>query len=194
MSEITTDESEPEEDDSAPSIDEDERADIDLGDIDPDEIEENSGRSDGDDQASSETEGDQDDGAGAGPPTATQATTEDEEELALGGAESFGDIYVGTLAVFLEAAVDEYGDSDLSADDVVSLARGPPVNIGANIDRMLAESDRDISLSPGLAVIIGTATVCGTVLLTETDLLNDAVGDLVGDLSGGNDDETPELD
>lgn len=153
-----------------PDIEDDERADIDLSDIDTEAVEQEAGAGD---------PGDRPDGDGV-----------DEDDPAGGSGASapsvsWGDKYVELLGVMLVALVeevDEDPDTDDLGDEIEALATQPPVNLDEQVDRLLAEYGGPDEMSPQQAVLFSTGIVSVTVLAKETDLAGDLAGEL---LDGG---------
>ncbi|WP_244257154.1 hypothetical protein [Halomicrobium sp. IBSBa] len=154
--------------DDRPAIDDDERADVDLDDLDldTDAIEEEAGA--GSDE--------QDDESG-------EETTDDEPQSMVPDGESWGDQYVMMLALLLgEIAEASDGPTEKDAETIEDLARSPPVELDDAVDQWLAESGMGTDFSPGKQVALGTAGLALVIVLTETDLAQDAISDLTDDL------------
>ncbi|WP_240936934.1 hypothetical protein [Halomicrobium mukohataei] len=150
--------------DDRPAIDDDERADVDLDDLDldTDAIEEDAGS--GSDE--------QDDESG-------EETTDDEPQSMVPDGESWGDQYVMVLALLLgEIAEASDGPTEKDAETIEDLARSPPVELDDAVDQWLAESGMGTDLSPGKQVALGTAGLALVIVLTETDLAQDTINDM----------------
>ena len=85
--------------------------------------------------------------------------------------DSWGDLYVGTVTTGLNAVIDEYGKEDASHIDE-SLARD--LNLDVYVDKWMAENDR-AEMDPGTGMMVATATLCATVLMTKTELPSKAL-------------------
>jgi hypothetical protein len=94
-------------------------------------------------------------------------------------------MYVDVLATLLVAVVDEYGDGEADAEEIEALANQPPVALNEQADRVFAEMTGAEDLPPGQALVIGTATVAGTVIIKETDVAQDALGEVAEKTRGG---------
>lgn len=150
--------------DGRPALDDDERADFDLGDVDPEAVEGPAAdEDDGDGEDTAEESDDSDDG--------------DSDDVS---GESWGDMYVDVLGIVLIAVVEEYGDedSDLEKSEVVDLANEPPIALNEQADRLFEEMGGTKDLPPGQALAVGSATVAGSVLLRETDVASEIAGEL----------------
>ncbi|MDG5778192.1 hypothetical protein VB773_01480 [Haloarculaceae archaeon H-GB2-1] len=166
------------EEDDRPEIEEDERADISLDDldIDPEAVEEEAGAGadDSEESADAEAEGDTPDSAGA---------DESAQQAALPDGETWGDQYVDMLALVLgEIAEQSDGEPGKTAEDIENLARAPPVELDRNVDRWLEQAGMGTDIPPGKAVAVGTLGLVAVVLLTETDVANSLMDDLDTDL------------
>ena len=175
------DESEPDDSEERPEIEGDERADVDLEDLelDTEAIEEEAG-------AGSE----QDDAGDEGDDTAQDpdddGTDESDTQPTLPEGDSWGDQYVDMLALLLgEIAEASDGETGKDAEAIESLARQPPVELDQAVDRWLAESGMSTDLPPGKQVMFGTAGLALVVLLTETDVAQDAISDIADDMEFG---------
>jgi len=148
--------SETEENDSEeqPDIDPDERADMgELADL-ADQVEEEAGADVDDDQEDDETEDGAESTASApAPPTET-------------GTTDWGDLYVGTVTTGLNAVIDEYGDEDADHIDE-SLARD--LHLDEYVNDWMAEQGK-AEMDPAQGMLIATAALCMTVLVSRTDL------------------------
>ncbi|ACV47840.1 MULTISPECIES: hypothetical protein [Halomicrobium] len=167
-------EPEPEEtEDDRPAIEDDERADVDLDDLDldTDAIEEEAGA--GADE--------QDDDEGD---TSDDENTESTAQPTVPDGESWGDQYVMMLSLLLgEIAESSDGETSKDAEAIEELARSPPVELDDAVDQWLAESGMEMDFSPGKQVAIGTAGLALVIVLTETDVAQDAISDLTDDLN-----------
>lgn len=163
-------------DDERPEIEADERADIDLSGVDLEAVDD-----DGDEEGQEDAQetADDDDDASAG----------DDIGGALSPSEgqSWGDMYVDVLAVVLIALVDEYGDGDreMTSEDIQELANQPPIALNEQANRVMEEMGGTRDLPPGQALVVGSAVVGSTVLLRETDVAGDVVGELANGFRGG---------
>jgi len=167
-------ESEPteESEDERPAIDDDERADVDLDDLDLDTnaVEDEAG-------AGSEEE------AGDGEDPDDETIDESGAQPALPDGESWGDQYVAMLALLLgEIAESGDGETDKDAEAIEDLARNPPVQLDDAVDQWLDEAGMGTDLSPGKQVAIGTGMLAVVVILTETDLAQDAISQIADDM------------
>lgn len=163
-------------DDERPEIEADERAEIDLSGVDLEAVDD-----DGDQEGQ---EAGQDDADDAGDADAGDDTG---SPLAPSEGQTWGDMYVDVLAVFLIAIVDQYGDGDreMTAEDIEELANQPPVRLNESANRCMEEMGGTRDLPPGQALVVGTAALGSMVLLSETDVAGDAVGELAKSFGGG---------
>jgi len=137
-----------------PDIDPDERADMgELADL-ADQVEEEAGADVDDDQEDDETEGGDASDAAAPAPPAEAGTTD------------WGDLYVGTVTTGLNAVIDEYGDEDADHIDE-SLARD--LHLDEYVNDWMAEQGK-AEMDPAQGMLIATAALCMTVLVSRTDL------------------------
>ena len=137
-----------------PDIDPDEQADMgDLADL-ADQVEEEAGADVDDDQDDEETE-DADASESSAPTPATATGTTD-----------WGDLYVGTVTTGLNAVIDEYGDEDADHIDE-SLARD--LHLDEYVNDWMAEQGK-AEMDPAQGMLIATAALCMTVLVSRTDL------------------------
>lgn len=160
-------------DEDVPEIEGDERADIDLADldVDPDAVEDEAGAGASEDTADEKgTDDDRsDESAQQAPQTAADAT--------------WGDQYVEMLALLLgEIAEQGEGEPGKTAEDIEQLARGPPLALDEQVDEWLAQSGMGQDVPPGKALAVGTAGIVLVVILTETDLASDLMDSLTSDL------------
>jgi len=162
--------------DERPPIEADERADVDLSDL-SDEIEQET--NEGAAEAAEKDGDDQRDSEGSDPPLDASAGDDQPETP----TESWGDQYVMLLAVLLEALVEELNDEDedtgKDAEAIEALAKQPPVQLDRHVDRALEEMGSGTEVSPGKAIMLGTGAIAVVVLLTETDLASDALGEVM---------------
>ncbi|MEA5388348.1 hypothetical protein VB779_15750 [Haloarculaceae archaeon H-GB11] len=166
----------PDEEDDRPEIEEDERADISLDDldIDPEAVEEEAGAGADDSEESTDAEGDTPDSDGP---------DENGQQAALPDGETWGDQYVDMLALVLgEIAEQSDGEPGKTAEDIENLARAPPVELDRNVDRWLEQAGMGTDIPPGKAVAVGTLGLVAVVLLTETDFADSLLNDLDTDL------------
>ncbi|MFB6087845.1 MAG: hypothetical protein ABEJ85_04930 [Haloarculaceae archaeon] len=148
-----------------PEIEADERADMgELADL-AEQVEEEAG-ADVDDQAE-ETDDDASDGDGE-QAEAAPATP------GAGGAADWGDLYVGTVTTGLNAVIEEYGDEDADRIDE-SLARD--LHLDEYVNEWMAEQGK-AEMDPAQGMVVATAALCITVLVSRTDLPNKAVSKL----------------
>ena len=168
-------EPEPEDDgEDVPDIEGDERADIDLGDldVDPDAVEDEAGA--GADEDTDDEEGTEDDG--------TDESAQQTPQVPADGA-TWGDQYVEMLALLLgEIAEQTDGEPGKTAEDIEQLARGPPLALDEQVDEWLAQSGMGQDVPPGTALAVGTAGIVLVVILTETDLASDLMDSLTSNL------------
>lgn len=151
--------SENEDTEEQPEIEPDEQADMgELADL-AEQIEEEAG-ADVDDE-------DEDDSTDEEPASAPAAPSE-------GGAADWGDLYVGTVTTGLNAVIEEYGDDDASKIDE-SLARD--LHLDEYVNDWMAEQGK-AEMDPAQGMIVATAALCATVLVSRTDLPNKAVSKL----------------
>lgn len=158
--------------DERPEIEDDERADIDLSGVNLDAVDDDD---DGDEQDGDDTD-----------ETTESSSTPD---LSPDEGETWGDMYVDTLAVILVAIVDEYGDGarEMTSEDIEELANQPPIALNEQADRVMENMGGTRDLPPGQALVVGSAVVGSTVLLRETDVASDIVGELAGSIGGESD-------
>lgn len=160
--------------DDRPALDDDEKATFDLGAVDEvaadveaavaeeEETDEDTDDSGTDEEATSGTE--------------SRSVRLDDVSL------SWGDMYVEIVATLLVVVVEEYGDgATLDADDVVELAQSGLIDISAQVDQLIAEMGGTTSLAPEYAILVGTGLLVVAVLVQETDIAQDALGDLAGE-------------
>lgn len=154
-----------ESEDERPEIEDDERAELDLSGVDLDSVDGEGGGMDGDGDATG-SEGDE----SSASPTQSGEVPE----------ATWGDMYVDVLATVLVSIVDEYGEDsrEMDAEDIEALANQPPIALNEQADRLFEEMGGTRDLPPGQALVIGSATVAGSVLLRETDVAGDIAGEL----------------
>ena len=153
--------------DDRPALEPDEKADFDLGDVDPEAVE---------GPAADES----DDDADTADPDSDGGEESDGDDDGDDEGESWGDMYVDVLGIVLIAVVEEYGDddSDLEKSEVVELANEPPIALNEQANRLFEEMGGTKDLPPGQALAVGSATVAGSVLLRETDAASQIAGEL----------------
>ena len=177
--EATTEQPESEEE-GKPDITDEDRAEIDLSSV-AEDIEDSVGDS-VDDEAGEEADTDT---AGDSEGENTPDTENDDSgEAAAPDGETWGDMYVEVVAVLIAEGVDQYAGEDADADrmtaeDVASLARQPPVNLPKQVDRLAAEMGTAEDLPPGQAVVISTGLLAVVVLAKETDIMGDLLGEVM---------------
>ena len=104
-------------------------------------------------------------------------------EMEIPDGETWGDQYVEMLALLLgEIAEQTDGEPGKTAEDIEQLARGAPLALDEQVDEWLAQSGMGQDVPPGKALAVGTAGIVLVVLLTETDMAQDAVSNLSGKL------------
>lgn len=110
---------------------------------------------------------------------AAQAAGIDLEDIDL-SAVSWGDAYVESVATLLVVLVDVHGeDSDVETDDIVQMAESGLIDISAQVDRLVGEMGASSTeLSPEYAVVLGTALLAFAVLVKETDVVEELLGNL----------------
>lgn len=167
--------------DDRPEIEDDEKAELDLSDVDLDAV-------DGEETTEDDAEGDgsaEEDDAGQQASSGEEEDSSEEEDVDPYDGETWGDMYVDILATVLVSICEEHGeDSDVDAEEIVELANQPPVELNDAANRLFEEMGGTREMPPGQALVIGTATLAGTVVLRETDVANDVVNEL-GDVAGG---------
>jgi len=151
--------------DEQPDIEPDEQADMgELADL-AEQVEEEAGADVDDDTDSEDTDGNSDreewDDASRSP-----ADT--------GGTADWGDLYCSTVTTGLNAVIEEYGRDDAEKIDE-SLARD--LHLDDYVNKWMAEQDRG-EMDPAQGMLIATATLAITVLVSRTDLPNKAVSKL----------------
>jgi hypothetical protein len=175
------------EEQDVPSVDEAERADV------PDEIEALSEEVEDEVGLSDGPAADAEDGADA-PDAGDEAAAEGETGAGDDAAEAdtWGDWYVATVGVLAVAAAEELGDgeTDRSEEDIAALLRAEPLNVDTNVDRLLEQMGHGTDLPPGQAVLLGTLAVVVVVVLTETDVASDLIGQLTNKLAETTDTES----
>lgn len=157
-----------------PAISGEERASVpDLGSV-ADKVEESAGA--GSDEGSSSSSDDEADEA---------ADREEPSEML---ANSFGDLYVDSLAAVLGAIVEEHGDQenpDMDAEAIEDLASGAPFHLNEHVDGLAEEMGAESDLSPQQAVVISTCAIVALVLIKETDVANSAISTISEQLNTG---------
>ncbi|WP_232703143.1 hypothetical protein [Halobacterium wangiae] len=142
--------------DDQPTIDDGERADVDseLASLAADvEAEAGAGSDDEDDES--------DDQEGSG--DLAKPTEE--------GSPNWGDLYVGTVTTGLNAVIDEYGDEDAEHIDE-SLARD--LHLDEYVDEWMNQQGK-AEMDPAQGMLIATAALAATVLISKTDLPSKAL-------------------
>jgi hypothetical protein len=160
----------PDEGGDVPPIEDDERADLpDEVAALADEVEADVGLSDAGDDAG-DGEGD-----GEGDEQAAEAPAQGED-----APDTWGDAYIGTVAMLALAAAEELGDGDPDRDqeDIAALLRAEPLCVDDAVNQLLADMGTGADLPPGQAVLLGTGAVIAVVLITEADLAGDLVDQL----------------
>jgi len=139
-----------------PDIDPDEQADMgELADL-ADQVEEEAGADVDDDQNDDEPE--KADASAPAPPAEASTT-------------NWGDLYVGTVTTGLNAVIDEYGDENADHIDE-SLARD--LHLDEYVNDWMAEQGK-AEMDPAQGMLIATAALCMTVLVSRTDLPSKAL-------------------
>ncbi|MCD2202753.1 hypothetical protein [Halobacterium sp. KA-6] len=142
-----------------PDIDPDEQADMGgLADL-AEQVEEEAGADVDDDQEDSNTD---------------DAATEDEAgtPAAPGGSTTnWGDLYVGTVTTGLNAVIDEYGHDDA---DHISEDLARDLHLDEYVDDWMAEQGK-AEMDPAQGMLIATAALAMTVLVSRTDLPSKAL-------------------
>jgi hypothetical protein len=150
-----------------PDIDPDERADMgELSDL-AEQVEAEAGADAADDDQEDADEPEQADASDATAP-APEAET---------GTTDWGDLYVGTVTTGLNAVIDEYGDDDADHIDE-SLARD--LHLDEYVNDWMAQQGK-AEMDPAQGMLVATAALCATVLVSRTDLPNKAVSKLQQD-------------
>ncbi|ACV46621.1 hypothetical protein [Halomicrobium mukohataei] len=159
-----------------PDIEPDEQADLDGLELDTEAIEEQAAPDDeGGDDSGDETTGTDDPDSEETDETATQP--------ALPDGESWGEQYVTMLALLLgEIAEASDGETGKDAEAIEDLARSPPVEMDDAVDEWLQDAGIGADTSPGTKVAVGTAGLALVVILTETDMAQDAISDIAEDM------------
>jgi hypothetical protein len=165
------------EEDERPEIEDDERADLDLSGVDLDEVDDEG--EEGEDGTGTETNDDSSDEQAETSPSPAQTAGGDLEA-------TWGDMYVDILATVLVSIIDEHGDGsrEMDAEDIEALANQPPIALNEQADRLFEEMGGTKDLPPGQALVIGSATVAGSVLVRETNVAEDIAGE-IADKAGG---------
>ncbi|SEW10278.1 hypothetical protein [Halobacterium jilantaiense] len=154
--------SENEDSEEQPDIEPDERADMgELADL-ADQVEAEAGADVDDEETEDDTESSDEDA-----PAAPAET----------GTTDWGDLYVGTVTTGLNAVIDEYGDEDADHIDE-SLARD--LHLDEYVNDWMAQQGK-AEMDPAQGMLIATAALCATVLVSRTDLPNKAVSKLQQD-------------
>lgn len=165
--------------DEKPSIAPDEQAEMDLDDLAM-AIEDEEGESEPADEGGESPDGDTDE----------SESQQSEDTGDNGGSQgpfegvSWGDMYVEVLAVVLVAAVEELSEeeADISEEEIYELATQPPVHLPNEVDRLADQKDMG-EMTPQQAVVLGTSLLAGSVLVKETDVASDAIGQLMENMN-----------
>jgi hypothetical protein len=175
--------------DDRPEIEDDERAEVDLGGVDPAEIE--AAVSGPTDDPTSEG-GESEDEDGEDDPHGEEADTHAERGHDGGSSESsasttWGDQYVSLLAVILGAVVDEHGEGDPVEvrAEVEALATQAPLRLDEDVDRLVAEMGGTEDLPPGQAIAVGSGVVAVSVLAKDSAVLSSALENVRDGAGGG---------
>jgi len=88
-----------------------------------------------------------------------------------GGAADWGDLYVGTVTTGLNAVIEEYGHDDAEKIDE-SLARD--LHLDEYVNDWMAEQGK-AEMDPAQGMVVATAALCLTVLVSRTDLPSKAM-------------------
>ena len=87
------------------------------------------------------------------------------------GGPNWGDLYVGTVTTGLNAVIDEYGDEDAEHVDE-SLARD--LHLDEYVDEWMSQQGK-AEMDPAQGMLLATAALCLTVLVSKTDLPSKAL-------------------
>ncbi len=143
-----------------PDIAPDEQADMgELAEI-AEQVEEEAGADVDDEDEDDDSDGEE---AASAPAAPTEA-----------GAADWGDLYVGTVTTGLNAVIEEYGHDDAEQIDE-SLARD--LHLDEYVNDWMAEQGK-AEMDPAQGMLVATAALCVTVLVSRTDLPNKAVAKL----------------
>jgi len=115
-------------------------------------------------EAGADTDDEDDDSDGEEAASAPAAPTE-------GGAADWGDLYVGTVTTGLNAVIEEYGHDDAEKVDE-SLARD--LHLDEYVNDWMAEQGK-AEMDPAQGMVVATAALCLTVLVSRTDLPSKAM-------------------
>jgi len=141
--------------DEQPDIEPDEQADMgELADL-AEQVEEEAGADVDDDNEDTEDESDSEASASGSPSPADAGETAD-----------WGDLYCSTVTTGLNAVIEEYGRDDAEKIDE-SLARD--LHLDDYVNKWMAEQDRG-EMDPAQGMLIATATLAITVLVSRTDI------------------------
>jgi len=69
----------------------------------------------------------------------------------------------------------EEAPTDLTTEEVYELACSPPVDLAEQADRVAEQMGGASQLPPEQALVVSTLLLVGAVLVTKTDLANEAV-------------------
>lgn len=144
-----------------PDIEPDEQADMgDLADI-AEQVEEEAGADvDGDDDTEDTDDADGDEAAASAPAASADSKTTD-----------WGDLYCSTVTTGLNAVIDEYGHEDADHVDE-SLARD--LHLDEYVNDWMAQQGK-AEMDPAQGMLIATAALAVTVLVSRTDLPSKAL-------------------
>ena len=175
--------------DDRPEIEDDERAEVDLGGVDPAEIEAAvSGPSDEPSSKGGESgdEDGEDDLHGEGSDTPAEGGR-DGGSSESSASTTWGDQYVSLLAVILGAVVDEHGEGDPAEvrAEVEALATQAPLRLDEDVDRLVAEMGGTEDLPPGQAIAVGSGVVAVSVLAKDSAVLSSALENVRDGAGGG---------
>jgi hypothetical protein len=87
------------------------------------------------------------------------------------GSPNWGDVYVGTVTTGLNAVIDEYGEEDAEHIDE-SLARD--LHLDEYVDEWMNQQGK-AEMDPAQGMLIATAALAATVLISKTDLPSKAL-------------------
>lgn len=96
----------------------------------------------------------------------------------------WGEVYVDGLAIFLleiSAELNESGETDMTEEDVRDLATSGPIDVSEAAADCFEQSGIGNDMSPGQALVTGSAFMAFAVLMKETD----AAGEMIGRVSEG---------
>jgi len=87
------------------------------------------------------------------------------------GSPNWGDLYIGTVTTGLNAVIDEYGEEDAEHIDE-SLARD--LHLDEYVDEWMNQQGK-AEMDPAQGMLIATAALAATVLISKTDLPSKAL-------------------